>query len=322
MDETLVGYLLNALDPDTHRQVHAHLQQSADARGRLEALRRVLEPLAADRAWPAVPPGLAVRTLGRVAEYCCRELPRAPFPPSARASGAGRRFWRRADVLVAAAVLLTVLGVGLSWVLQSRAAQNIEACKNNLRVFYDALQVYANHHHNQLPNVADPRYRPHNVAGMVVPILIEAGTLPRDANVACPAKTTPRPCPLTLEGVQALDPETFKRCAQDLICCYSYSLGYRDEAGYHGPRFDPNVPRHLLPIMGDRPADNPAAVKTNSTNHGGAGQNVLFLDGSVRFCATRNVGINNDDIYLNRERQPAAGLDVTDTVLGSSECSP
>jgi prepilin-type processing-associated H-X9-DG protein len=319
MDDNLVGYLLNALDPDTHRQVQAHLQQSADARGRLEALRRVLEPLAADRAEPAAPSGLAVRTLGRVAEYCCRELPRAPLPPSARAAGASRRFWRRADVLVAAAVLVTVLGVGLSWVVQSRAAANIEACKNNLRVFYAALRGYADHRANRLPDVAavEP---PRNVAGMVAPILIDAGTLPRDADVGCPASSAPRTCPLTLPSLRQLDAETFKRHAEELICCYAYSLGYRDGESYHGPRFDPDQPNHLLPVMADRPPRNPAAG--NSPNHGGTGQNVLFLDGHVGFFPTRNVGLNQDDIYLNRDRQQAAGLDFSDAVLGSSDSSP
>jgi prepilin-type processing-associated H-X9-DG protein len=149
---------------------------------------------------------------------------------------------------------------------------------------------------------------------------MEAGTLPRDANVGCPGSSTPRTCPLTLQRLEQLDAETFKRQAEELICCYAYSLGYQDEAGYHGPRLDPDLPASMLPVMGDTPPRDPAAG--NTRNHGGAGQNVLFLDGHVRFCPTRTVGVNGDDIYLNRAGRQAAGLDVSDTVLGSSASSP
>jgi prepilin-type processing-associated H-X9-DG protein len=319
MDDNLVGYLLKALDPDAQRDVEAYLQTNPDAQLRLDTLRQALEPLAADRAEIEPPSGLVIRTLGRVAEYCCRELPRAPVDNVPEAPVASRPFWRRADVLVAATLFLTTLGVGISWVSRAHAQRYITECQNNLRVFYGALKSYADHHDNRLPNVAavEP---PRNVAGLVVPILMDAGTLPRDVNVGCPGNSKPRTCPLTLERLQALDAETFKQHAQDLICCYAYSLGYQDQNGYHGPRFDPDQPNHLLPIMADSPPANP--IDGNSLNHGRSGQNVLFLDGSVRFCPTRTVGMHGDDIYLNRAGRQAAGLGFTDTVLGSSASCP
>jgi prepilin-type processing-associated H-X9-DG protein len=276
--------------------------------------------LAADRAPLEPPAGLAVRTLGRVAEYCCRELPRAPLDTAARAAVPSRAFWRRADVLVAATVLVTVLGVSLALVGRSRVARDIAECQNNLRVFYTALKAYADNHTNRLPNVAAVK-PPRNVAGMVAPLLIDAGTLPADANVGCPGSSAPRTCPLRLQPLQELDPETFKRRAEELICCYAYSLGYNDATGYHGPRFDADHrTNRSLPIMADRPPRDPAAG--NSANHGGTGQNVLFLDGHVGFYSTRAVGMDGDDIYLNRDGRQAAGLDFADTVLGNSACSP
>ncbi len=317
MNDDLVGFLLNSLEPEQHREVEAYLAATPDARERLETLRRTLEPLEADRAEPEPPPGLVVRTLGRVAEYCCQDLPRAPV---ARGRGAGSRpLWRRADVLVAASILLTVAGMGLVWLGHARARGTIAECQNNLRVFYTGLKAYADKNHGNLPNVGavDP---PRNVAGMVAPILVKAGTLPPEANVACPGRTQPRTCPLTLEGLEALDEETFKKRAQDLICCYAYSLGHREGDNVFGPRFDPNVPTSWLPIMSDAPPLDPGLG--NSANHGGEGQNVLFLDGHMTFCKTRNVGVNGDDIYLNRAGRQAAGLDATDTVLGGSACSP
>src|SRR5262245_4004200 len=102
MDENLVGYLLNALDPETHREVEARLAADPAARERLDQLRQALEPLEADRAEFEPPAGLAVRTLARVAEHTCQDLPRAPVTAASRAPGLARSLLRRADVLVAA----------------------------------------------------------------------------------------------------------------------------------------------------------------------------------------------------------------------------
>jgi prepilin-type processing-associated H-X9-DG protein len=318
MNDDLVGFLLNALEPEQHRAVESYLAETPEARAKLETLRRALEPLGADRAEPEPPPGLVVRTLGRVAEYCCQDLPRAPVTRG-RGTSAGRPLWRRADALVAATILLTVTGLGLNWLAHARARGSIAACQSNLIPFYAGLKGYADIYHGDLPNVAavDP---PRNVAGMVTPILMKAGTLSPQANVACPGKAEPRICPMTLEDLETLDPETFKQRAQDLLCCYAYSLGHRVGDRVNGPRFDPNLATSWLPIMADAPPQDPSLG--NSVNHGGEGQNVLFLDGHITFCKTRNVGMNGDDIYLNRAGRQAAGLDPTDTVLGGSACSP
>ena len=47
------------------------------------------------------------------------------------------------------------------------------------------------------------------------------------------------------------------------------------------------------PILADRP---PAQGWGNSPNHGGTGQNVLFVGGNVGFFTTRTVGPENDEI--------------------------
>ena len=46
----------------------------------------------------------------------------------------------------------------------------------------------------------------------------------------------------------------------------------------------------------------------NSPNHGGKGQNVLFRDGSVKFC--KSPELDGDNIYLNKFKKVATGLDV------------
>ena len=87
MDETLIGYLLDALDRDARRAVEAHLRLHPEARARLADLVRMLGPLAADAEDPEPPPGLADRTLAHIDRMQPRlRLPAAP-PPSRRQVG-------------------------------------------------------------------------------------------------------------------------------------------------------------------------------------------------------------------------------------------
>jgi prepilin-type processing-associated H-X9-DG protein len=328
MDENLVGYLLNAIDPDTHRRVDDYLRGHPEARGRLELLRGALAPLAADREPVAPPPGLWVNTLARVAEYRCRNLPFAP-PPGSRSAVPSRSWWRRPDALVAAAILLVTVSL-VSPALQKLRHRHyqVEACKNNLRLFHQAVTAYCDLHNNQLPMVqAEP---PCNVAGVFVPILNQAGVLRPEISVSCPSREHRPPACQSLDDLRDVwrtRPDEFYRYSASLTTCYAYSLGYRDEAGrLHGLRRDPGQSHQdFLPILADRPPfdqRDPAVTDGNSRNHGGDGQNVLYLDGHARFCTTRTVGVGGDDIYVNRRRQVAAGLDRDDTVLAASAARP
>src|SRR5262245_2661566 len=92
MDEHLVDYLLETLDPVTRCRVEADLRQNPEAQARLGLLRQALAPLAEDAADPDPPPGLALRALARVAEHCCA-LPTAPPPTHGERVVAGRRFF-------------------------------------------------------------------------------------------------------------------------------------------------------------------------------------------------------------------------------------
>lgn len=330
MEENLVGYLLNALDEPTRQQVEAYLDQHPEARDHLTLLRQALAPLAADQEAPPPPPQLVERTLAKVAEHICSppaaepapargDLPQAPSLSPATLSG-GRTWWRRADVLVAACLLVMVAGIGLTVLGRLRGPSSgalVVDCKNNLRQFFVALQQYRDIH-GQFPDVT--RETPRNVAGMVVPLLIEAGTLAPDASIRCPGNGSPMSCQLTPAVLRNLSDAEFEQRSPCLSMCYAYSLGFRDETGsFHAPGSDRNAAHSQLPIMADRPPSE--GVIRNSVNHGGGGQNVLFSDGHVHFLPQRTFG-NADDIFLNRDRKVAAGVDSTDIVLGFSAARP
>lgn len=62
MQEQLVGYLLDALDPDERRCVERLLEEEAEARHQLEILRDLLLPLANDTGFVEAPSDLVART--------------------------------------------------------------------------------------------------------------------------------------------------------------------------------------------------------------------------------------------------------------------
>lgn len=330
MDANLVGYLLNGLGEEEHAETAALLERDPEARARLEKLRSLLEPLAADRQPETVPADLFYKTLARVAEYqgqAAASTMKPPPPPSLSPaplliSGRFPVFkprWLRLDALVAACLLLTFLGVGLPALLHLRGQREATlTCQNSLRQFYLALKGYHDVH-GTFPNV-QAEAEPRNVAGLVVPLLADRGTLD-PAAVGCPGNILPKARPLPLAQVRNLPEDEFLSHAPAMLSCYAYSLGYLDQDKYYPAQIDPDLQLNsMLPLMADAPPH--LTMIGNSTNHGGGGQNVLFQDGRVQFTTQRQIGVNRDDIFLNQAGQVAAGLGKHDTVLGHSASRP
>lgn len=316
MEDNLVGYLLGALDADSQRSVEKYLDDEPGARQRLETLRRALAPLEVDKDSIDPPPLLTVRTLGRVAEYRCRPLPAAPPPPVRFASG--RVWWRRGDVLAAACLLVLVGGLGTTWVRRTQAEHQRVACQRNLGLFANALQGYASKQGGDLPRIekGNPRY----VAASYLPMLKEAGVLPADASVRCPANGAPLHDVPSLSDLADLPDEKMVDRLGEMPGCYAYTLGHMHNGVHAGPRLQPALYNStVLPVMADRPTigDRPE-VRDSSPNH--AGQNVLFLDGNVRYLKKPFRPFTDpkapDHIFLNHEGKVAAGVDQWDSVLG------
>jgi hypothetical protein len=320
MDENLLGYLLDALDLDVRRGVEAHLRLHPEARVRLAELRQLLAPLDADADADEPPPGLAASTLARVAEHRGRGSPIAPRLSRRQFGAPGRRGARRADLVVASLILILSAGMGMTWLGRQWRDYRVLACQNNLHGIWTALQVYADGHPEgggAFPRVeAEP---PRNFAGVYAPILADAGAMNADVPTACPAqsKRSPTICSLAeLDDLSRRRPDEYHALTRDLGGDYAYSLGYREGDELMGLRRDSG---NLLPILADRPRTD---GRGNSPNHGGAGQNVLYIGGQVRWCVEPTVGVDRDDIYLNLKNRVLAGEHQLDTVLGPSEAAP
>jgi prepilin-type processing-associated H-X9-DG protein len=189
-------------------------------------------------------------------------------------------------------------------------------CENNLRQLGQGLSVYQTRH-QALPE-------PQPVAGMVIPILRDAGALSSQLVAYCPgAADAAAYLQVGVHELKQMPATDLERAAPKLLPGYAYSLGFRDDAGrLHGPAARlPDVPAAQIPLLADAPA-NPVAFG-NSPNHSGRGQNVLFADGHVAFTTRRTAGLNEgDDIYLNQANIVAAGVGAHDIVLGTGSAKP
>jgi hypothetical protein len=334
LEENLIGYVLKALDPDTEREVEAYLQAHPEAEHHVEVLRQALEPLEADRADPEPPAGLRIRTLARIAEYHCQELSRSRHepvattaPPLPRAAILSIGWWRRADVLVAASLLLLMVPLCLSGIGYIRHRSAITACQDNMRQMFMIFSQYSDRHGGALPKVE--LTPPRNFAGVYWPIVYGELATPTDVSTGCPANGRRQPLAVTarqLDELYGSDPVALAELEAQLGGCYAYTLGYRDHEGQLcGLRRIPGQENDSLPILADKPPfDRPELVSLegNSPNHGGFGQNVLYMRGNVGYFTRRQVGPNGDDIYLNMDRALEAGKDRFDSVLGASPVHP
>lgn len=318
MDENLVGYLLHALEPDENREVETYLRKNPKAAERLERLQQALAPLAADAEAEELPRDLVLNTLALVAaHHCCRPaLPPAPRVSPQQVEAPTRRWSRRADVLVAALLLVVVGSLGAPLLVRQWYLYERQACAQNLLTFWQALASYSDDNDGAFPQVKSHGAR--SVAGFFVPVLNEGGAL-EGANVLCPAQGYQAPVRYTardLEEMYATRRDEFNRVAPYLAGSYAYTLGYRQGDFILGLRRDDG---DLLPILADRLT---SADQGLSPNHGGTGQNVLYIGGHVQWKTARTVGVNLDDIYVNKDNKVLAGKDRLDTVLGGSADHP
>jgi prepilin-type processing-associated H-X9-DG protein len=318
MQPDLVGYLWNCLAEDEQRRVAEQLATDPKLRDELAAVRERLAPLEWDRDPEPAPAGLAVDALARVAEHVCRDRQLPKAPPVTRSAGSERPWRRRIDVAVAVSVALTSIAILLPTILAWHERYLRVECQDNLRSMWTGLKEFQTVR-RKLP---DPGSVPRPVAGMVAPMLRDAGYLPRDAHLVCPATKERDSVGLTIDEIENLPPEQFANVAPRLMPGYAYALGYRDADGTLHPVDDMlrEISAEQLPIIADAPAVVPAVG--NSPNHVGNGQNLLFLDGHAGFHTTRTMGDDNDDIYLNRRNRTEAGVDAFDRVLGSSATRP
>ena len=238
------------------------------------------------------PSGLADRTIAYVRRQSLQQ--KSLLADSDRPNRTG--FWHsRLDVAVAASLLILMTSLGIGAVGRLHQNQALQMCRNNMFRLFGDLETYASTHDGRFPDLAATQ----SPAGAFVEILAKDGLLSSRTSAACPAV---HPIATNANEVD-----------------YTYSLGSRYPDGLvRGPSHGPDA--DTIPLLADRPL-NGWVPRPTSANHSN-GVNVLFVNGSVRFCTSPTVGWQGDHIFLNDNRIVAAGLHKHDAVLGENGDRP
>jgi len=316
MRDNLVGYLLDALEPEEKTAVEAQLSRDPGLRQDLDVLRQRLTLLAADSANDPPPPGLAQRTCEFVASRIDVALtPATPAPAR----------WRFIDFAVAAAVFLAATTLFLPQLQQSRFAAQVQNCQNNLRQLGQSLSQFAHLNGGNFPSLMQgERQYP---AGVYAAKLSEHGLLQQPEMVVCPssplAGDVGRFRVPALQEMQAAGPDQLADLYRMMGGSYGYNLGYMSQGRYQPTK---NLSRSTFALMADAPDTEKSPLtapnQLSSFNHGRSGQNVLFEDGHVKFLTKCTDEGCPDHIYLNDDMQPTAGVHRDDAVIGSSSAHP
>lgn len=266
-------------------------------------------------------PVVSMPAVSKPGDVSAAGLPLPLVMSDARLDLSSEHAWSLADFVVLTAVAVLVMAMLTPAVLASRNQSRLVACQDNLRRIGTGLFNYAESHEDHFVPIA--KDGPLNVAGAYAPVLRTGGFVDDDGVFFCSTavasglqevKTIP-----TIEELQRAYRQNSEHLAelQSMMGgSYGYSLGYYDHDRYVGPI---NLGRSFRVIMADTPSY--LLEGRASKNHGGQGQNLLFEDGGIRFSRQASVGFPADSIFENRNGLIAAGTDVNDSVIGSSNVS-
>jgi hypothetical protein len=315
--QQVLDYKFNLDSPHERKATQALISQDPQAKQLHQKLEQTLSPLNILQDEP-VPTGLSQRTLEMIAQH--RQAQSLAISSAAIAGQVPKRESRtrwvlanlREWVAVAASIVLIfyVMQPGLR---QVRSQSQQVACLSQLQKVGQSLSSYAAANGGYLPhinfqpgdvwwNVGEKGEQNHSNTRKLY-LLIKNRYANPDAFICSGSeKKSPKQIPINDESLQQL---------RDFICRmhvnYSISLSPK-KVHQERPRSSQVIILTdqnplFVNIDCETPPDN-GVVKVddslrqaNSPNHNQRGQNVLMLDGSARFHASRFVGKDGDDIF-------------------------
>ncbi|MFN9594620.1 MAG: hypothetical protein ACK56G_18175 [Pirellulaceae bacterium] len=328
-NETLLGFLLGALDAPTMSKVAQRIAESEELQERLLELQQRLMPFADAEDDPPIPEGLAERTLDAIAAVSHEESAdptaspdpvSAPLRPLAAQEGLSRTerqgWWDFAGTALGVAICIGLL---LPALMQSREQARREQCSRNLAQLGFSLSQFASlSPQRHLPQIA--LQGPMSFAGSYALQLNDAGILDDAGQLWCPSLGGLWLVQGSLPSESAMKKASdhFQSYWQQLAGgSYAYNLGYWSEGVYSAPRLDG---RANYAILADSPLEDEG--RDQWMVHGGRGINILFEDGQVRFVPVLPQLDLPDHPYFNRRGVREAGVDPDDSSLGPSQSPP
>jgi hypothetical protein len=351
-DEDLIGYLFDLLDPNERAAVAARAGADPEIAARLEHLRAAFAPMLAgmdaERDEPSGPlPGLAVRTIARVAKHIAEHEPREPQPVAtetviaALLSEVGAESPRevefgtgtRAKVPQSPTRTPTPAPTPLApptdgpehrTGIRLRADLLVAACIAFVGIGLVLSGVAKARHQSQIIACQNSlRILYDGLSGYA-----EADPQGRYPQVGTAEYPTADTFATSLVDHGYLPTDYKPGCPAGADCrAYTYTLGFRGPndqiLGLRRPdaNSDPADEYDTMPIAADLPSA-PAAPTAGPVSPHATCMNVLYVGGNVRFTNSPNVGPRGDDIYRNVFGQVAAGANSNDAVLGGTGDRP
>lgn len=319
MQDSIIGYLLGALDKDELAQFEAQLEIDPDLQAKVRDAARSLLILRRDDDDIEPPQGLTESTCAMV--EAAIQGGEVSLRPNRFEVGAHDDSWTLVDVMVACSVLLAACMLFFPAVNNSRYHAQIAGCQNNLRSIGQALIEYSGADPQGLfPRV--PETGNMAVAGMYAPTLMSLGFIDNDHNFYCPsssAAATPRSCSIPcVEEIKRATGETLQVMQLKMGGHYGYTLGVIQNGRLNGIR---NRSRNHFALMSDSPAvleTQRETKRAKSSVH----RNLLFESGRVRGVCPDTTCWSGDQLYTNDLGVVSAGVHEGDAVIGASNAVP
>ena len=307
--EEMLDFALGQLDDAPRRELEEANRNTPEFEARVRRIRHTVHQLVDDGYSYNPPPGLTHRTLALVADTRRRRRSILDYVPA-------QLPFRWADFAVAASIFIAGVLTLLPAIQKSRERMNQAGCMFNLGQIGMSLGQYATLHPSY-PYPPDHRTDAHS--GLYAAILHDAGLL-RDLSVLdCPSNGL---CAVhdakhldsfdQIDDLRKTDPARYQKLVS---WDYGYNVGYRRDSGRLGPI--EARPASLIAVVADQPPHDAhlGVIDRNSPNHRGAGQNVLYSDGGVRWHSNRRMSPEDRDLYLNNASQMQPGLNQYDAVV-------
>ena len=312
-DADLIGYLLGALEPDSHTAIRRALRNDRGLRARLEHLQQTLAPLDESRHEFEPPSGLVARTLASVesARRRPREVP---------ADWTASRSLRPIDLVLAVSACLMLVTLAVPALLNTREHSRIMSCQWNLKEVGERLTSYA----QTRPDRSYPPIRVSDelaFAGAAAVFLRDAHLLePKSEFLICPGSQWTQDRWLGIPSRQELieaGPERLPEMQRQAGGSYGWYLGVVVDRRYRPPR---NRGRSSFALLSDAPPLQSPSL--TSFNHGRQGYNVLCDDMHVEFMRVERMATAPDNPLRNHLGQVAPGIGPNDSVVAPSEVPP
>jgi hypothetical protein len=336
-DETLLGYLLGALEDQERSLVLEALLRDKHLQVRLNALRAMSGPmLGEDEIYE--PPGAMVSRImcdvqntGNEAlqigedRYEDSKLDCASTiePSNSFIAFAGKNAW------IDTAMSLTAAAIGFCLVapaiLQTRESARTSQCASGLMTLGQQIRDFAfNQRHSRVPEVEVEG--PLAFAGVYAIRLNDAELLNEKQVLWCPSSGDARlsvvsvgerkfPSAFELKKL----PANKRRVWQHIVGgSYAYNLGVVINNQHTMPSLDDTSD---VAILADAPG-MASETKLMFTAHQGVASNVLYRDGRVRLLRLNQRYDGPDHPYLNRNGETQAGVGDGDSALGASYQPP